>query len=104
MQADFRASGDRLLDLDQKHKSLDLISKNWVNFILQVHHRKGLEEEPLECQEKDAEVNTRTAMLCSAQGNSDLSELMAIDEMIQYKSFSCKKNTTQKESPSAHVE
>ena len=61
MQAEFRASGDRLLDLDQKHKSLDLIRKNWVNFILQAPHRKELEEEPLECQEKGAEVNTRTA-------------------------------------------
>ena len=66
MQADFRASGDRLLDMDQKHKSLDLIRKNGVNFILQVPHRKELEEEPLECQEKGAEVNTRTAKLYSA--------------------------------------
>ena len=39
----------------------------------------------LQYQVKGTEVNRRTAELCSEQGNTDLSEIMAIDEMMQCK-------------------
>ena len=66
IQADFRASGDRLLDPDQQQKRLDLI-RNLVDSILQTPQRKELEEELLQYQEKGTEVKARTAELYSEQ-------------------------------------
>ena len=79
IQADFRASGDRLLDSDQTQKRHNH-TRNCVNSILQAPHRQKHEEELLECQEKDTQVNKRTAELYSEQRDTDITELVVIDE------------------------
>ena len=82
IQADFRASGDRLQDQDQQQKRIDLIRK-CVNSILQSPHRRKFKEELLQCQRKDTEVNERTAELHSKQGDIGTTELVVIDETTQ---------------------
>ena len=101
IQADFRASGDWLLDPDQQQKRLDLI-RNLVNSILQTPHRKELEEELLQYQEKGTEVKARTAELHSEQKNTDLSEIRVIDEMILCNV--CEEHNANKDSRFANVE
>ena len=58
--------------------SIHLI-RNCVNFIFQAPHRKELESELLHFQEKGTEVDA----LAELQGNTDLTELIVINEMIQ---------------------
>ena len=77
-------SGVWLFDSDKKQKSLDLLRK-CVTSIPQALRRKELEEELLQCQDKDAEVNERTAELYSKQGNSDITELLIFDDILQCK-------------------
>ena len=81
IQEGFRASGDRLLDSDQKQKRLDLI-KNCLHSIQHALHRKEFE--------KELRYGSEHTQIYSAQGNTDLSQLMVIDEMIQCKV--CQKN------------
>ena len=99
LQEDFPASGDRLLDPDQKQKKLDLI-RHCVDSILHALHRKELEAEQYQCQRKFLEVNESTAGLYSKQGNTDFSEHMVVDEMIQFEV--CKKTQCKKKVPSAN--
>ena len=76
------------------------ISSGTVHSILQIPHRNKLTKQ-LQYQGKGTEVDARTVELYSKQGNSDIPELIVIDENDALRK---EKNTTQKESPSAHVE
>ena len=51
IHAEFRASGDRLLDQDQQQERLDL-TESCVNSILQSHHKDELGEEVLQYQQQ----------------------------------------------------
>ena len=81
IQADFRALGDRLLDQDQQQKRVDLI-RICVNIAL---HSPN--DEPttggIQHQAKGTEVGRRTADLYRKQGNTDITELVVINEMSQ---------------------
>ena len=91
----FRASGDLLLDPDQQQKRLG-IKGNCVHSISTKHlTEKELEGELNQCQEKDTEVNVRTAESYSEQGNTGLTELTVIDEMTQCKA--CKRYTAEED-------
>ena len=81
-QADFCASGDRLLDRDQQQKRLDL-PKNCVSSILQAPQREELDEQLFQNQDKRTKVDARTAEKNSKQGNIDTTELAVIDETTQ---------------------
>ena len=74
IQADFRASGDRLLDPDQQQKRLDLI-RNCVNSILQLPHRKMFEEILRQYQEKYGGGLTHSGVV-----HTDITELVVIVE------------------------
>ena len=62
IQECLEASGDWLLDSDQKQKRLDLI-RNCVHSFVQTAHRKELDEDVLSVSKKRAEVHERTAEL-----------------------------------------
>ena len=81
-QEDVRASVDRLLDPYQKTERFHIVRK-CVSSILQAPHRKGLEEDVLQCQRKATEANERTAELYSEQGNTAAAELVVNDETTQ---------------------
>ena len=66
---------------------VDRDSTIWFFVFILFHSFKILlrkfEEELLQYQEKGTEANARTAVLYSKLGNTDFSELVVIDEMIQ---------------------
>ena len=53
---------------------------NLVNSMFEALHIKEVEEELLQHQEQGTEVDARTAELHSKQGNTDITELVVIDE------------------------
>ena len=77
IQADFRASGDRLFDSGQQQKRLNHI-RNCVHFISQAPHRKKHEKEPLQYPEKGTEVDARAAALYRTQGDTDIMQKESI--------------------------
>ena len=62
LQEDFWASGDRLLDTDQKQRRPDLF-RNCVDSILQAPNEDELEKELLQYQQQGTETGQRTAEL-----------------------------------------
>ena len=70
IQADFRASGDRLLDQDQQQKRLDFI-RVCVSFVLQYNLQKqmGSQKNCFSIKTKGTEVDERAAEVYSEQGH-----------------------------------
>ena len=56
---------------------------DFVDSTLKALHRKEVEKEPFLCQGTGTEVDARTAELYSREGNTDITELMVIDETTQ---------------------
>ena len=82
IQADSRASGDRMLDQKTQQQGLDHIG-NCANFIVQSPNKNELGKELLQYQQKGADTDKRTEELYNEQGNFDITGLMVIDEMTQ---------------------
>ena len=82
IHAEFRVSGDRLLDQDQQQKGLDFI-ESCVTFVLQSPYLDELTKELRQSQQTDMEMYKRTAEFFTKQGNTDITELMIIGAMAQ---------------------
>ena len=79
-----KISGHRVTScLTQTEIKKDSIIAGTVDFNLQAPHRKELEEDLLQCQRKDTEVNERIVEMYSELVNTDITELVVIDESSQ---------------------
>ena len=84
-----------MLDQDQQQIRLDLIS-SCVNFVLQSPNKDEPKKELLQYLEKGTEEDECTAELYNKQGNTDITELVLIDEMTQCEA--CKEHNAKEKS------